>query len=125
MRQACRWAGRPAYDGHAPRKIQQRRVDRLVMRPADVVRSAVDSHKLEPANQAGRRLAVDSEGRIRSAEPWIASIGTPIFGRSPRKSVSHVSTHAKLAIGDAAAATWKEASQTRPLIRSGANVSVS
>ena len=51
---------------------------------------------------SGRRAAVASKGRIRSSVPWTTSTGTSIFGRSPRKSVSHVSTHAYEANGDAA-----------------------
>ena len=43
---------------------------------------------------AGSRAAVASYGRIRSSVPWTTSTGTSIFGRSRRKSVSQVSTHA-------------------------------
>ena len=41
-----------------------------------------------------RRAAVASNGRMRSAVPCTTNVGTSIFGRSPRKSVNHESTHA-------------------------------
>src|SRR5436190_9290177 len=49
---------------------------------------------VQSAINAGSRAAVESNGRIRSSVPWMTSTGTSIFGRSPRKSVSQVSTHA-------------------------------
>src|SRR4051812_19148801 len=56
---------------------------------------------------AGSRAAVDSNGRMRSSVPCTTSTGTSIFGRSARKSVSQVSTHAYVANGEEPAATLK------------------
>src|SRR3954471_4492882 len=72
---------------------------------------------VQSAISAGSRAAVASNGRIRSSVPCMTSTGTSMLGRSPRKSVSHVSTHAYVANGDAPTATMKLACQARSLIR--------
>ena len=56
--------------------------------------------------------------------PWTTSVGTSIFGRSARKSVSQLSTHAYDAYGEAPAATWKLARSAASPMRSGASMSV-
>src|SRR4051795_10671409 len=72
---------------------------------------------VQSAISAGSRAAVASIGRTRSSVPCMTSTGTSMLGRSPRKSVSHVSTHAYVANGDAPTATMKLACQARSLIR--------
>ena len=75
------------------------------------------------SSSAGRRAAVDSYGRILSSVPWTTSTGTLIFGRSRRKSVSQVSTHAYVANGELPAATARLACHAGSLIRSGMSLS--
>src|SRR5664280_1538418 len=56
-------------------------------------------------------------GKIRSASPWITSVGTSIRVRSLRKSSYHVGTQARLAVAEARAAMfqldWTACSLTR------------
>src|ERR1039458_10058013 len=49
-------------------------------------------------------------GKIRSASPWITSVGTSIRVRSLRKSSYHVGTQARLAVAEAPAAGSRFAS---------------
>ena len=84
--------------GLAAEELEHRGVGFLGMGPADVVRAVLDFDDREVGDQVLvsdlSRAAVAWKGRIRSAVPWTTSVGTSILGRSPRKSVSHVSTHA-------------------------------
>lgn len=63
--------------------------------------------RVQSAISVGSLAAVASNGRMRSAVPCRTSTGTSIFGKSARKSVSQVSTHAYVAQGDEPAATLK------------------
>src|SRR5207244_8809072 len=72
---------------------------------------------VQSAISAGSRAAVASKGRSRSSVPCRTSTGTSIFGRSARKSVSQVSTHAYVAWGEEPVATLKLACHARSLIR--------
>jgi len=86
--------------------------------------SAISTTVRSAISRSSRSLAaVASKGRIRSAVPCTTSVGTSILGRSPRKSLNHVSTHTYDAYGDAPAATWKLARSAASPIRSGASTS--
>src|SRR5436305_9331287 len=77
------------------------------------------------STKAAIRPAVAAYGRTRSASPWMSRTGTSILLRSSRKSVTHVSTHAYTAYGDAARDMANAASQAWSLTRAPRNVSKS
>jgi hypothetical protein len=54
---------------------------------------------------------------MRSVLAWITNVGTLIFGRSARKSVSHVSTQAHVAYADAPTAVMELLCQASLLTR--------
>ncbi len=77
-------------------EVEQRRVDLLRVRPADVVRAIGDLDTVRSAisPSSRKRPVVAATGSVRSAAPWTARTGMSILDRSPRKSVSQVSMQA-------------------------------
>ena len=52
---------------------------------------------------------------MRSASPWMISVGTVFFAVSFRKSSTQASTHCSVPIAEAPAATFQLSSSTRSL----------
>ena len=75
-------------------------VDLVGVGPAEVMRAALDLEELDVLDQGGEpRGRWRRWGRMRSSVPWTTRMGTSIWGRSARKSVSQVGTHGKRSVG--------------------------
>ncbi len=92
-------------------------VDLLGVGPAQAVACAVEATKSLPLMSLWVRAPQASMGRMRSAVPCRTSTGMSIFGRSSRKSVCQVATHAFVPAGEALTAVFQASRTTSSLIR--------